>query len=132
MKELLAKHDQTQLLRFYDVLDEAGKNKLLSGIESIDWTFESALKDGGAAMQKKDINPIDGLKIADIAKRRAYFEELGVKAIQEGKVAAVLLAGGMGTRLGVDGPKGCYNIGETRDLYIFEQQMENLKEVDIL
>jgi len=127
--ELLKKHNQTQLLRFYDRLDEAGKARLLQGIESIDWSFEDALAGGGAAAQKKDIRPIDGLKLADIAKEKARFEEIGVKAIQEGKVAAVLLAGGMGTRLGVDGPKGCYNIGESRDLYIFEQQMENLKEV---
>ena len=41
----------------------------------------------------------------------------------------LLLAGGMGTRLGVDGPKGAYDIGITKPLYIFEQQMNNLKEV---
>ncbi len=128
-KELLSAHGQTQLLRFYDRLDESGKARLLSAVEGIDWSFEDALREGGAAAQKKDIRPIDGLKIADIAKKKAHFEALGVKAIQEGKVAAVLLAGGMGTRLGVDGPKGCYDVGETKPLYIFEQQMNNLKEV---
>ena len=35
-------------------------------------------------------------------------------------MAALLLAGGMGTRLGSDKPKGMYNIGETKDVYIFE------------
>lgn len=44
-------------------------------------------------------------------------------------MAAVLLAGGQGTRLGVDGPKGAYNIGITAPLYIFEQQMKNLTDV---
>ena len=54
---------------------------------------------------------------------------MGVQASKDGKVAAVLLAGGMGTRLGVDGPKGAYDIGITKPLYIFEQQMKNLMEV---
>lgn len=129
VKELLEKHGQAQLLRFYDVLDETGKSRLLSAIEGIDWSFEEALSAGGCTLAKKDIHPIQGLKIADIANKKEYFEKIGVQAVREGKVAAVLLAGGMGTRLGVDGPKGCYNIGETRDLYIFGQQMENLKEV---
>ena len=36
----------------------------------------------------------------------------------------------MGTRLGVDGPKGAYDIGITKPLYIFEQQMKNLAKVN--
>jgi 2-C-methyl-D-erythritol 4-phosphate cytidylyltransferase len=44
-------------------------------------------------------------------------------------VAAVLLAGGMGTRLGSDDPKGMYNIGETKDVYIFQRIVENLMDV---
>jgi UDP-N-acetylglucosamine/UDP-N-acetylgalactosamine diphosphorylase len=52
-----------------------------------------------------------------------------VKAIQNGKVGAVLLAGGMGTRLGSDDPKGMYNIGLTKDVFIFQRLMENLLDV---
>jgi UDP-N-acetylglucosamine/UDP-N-acetylgalactosamine diphosphorylase len=44
-------------------------------------------------------------------------------------VGAVLLAGGQGTRLGFDKPKGMFNIGVTRTLSIFEQQMNNIKDV---
>ena len=44
-------------------------------------------------------------------------------------MAAVLLAGGMGTRLGSDDPKGVYNIGITRELYIFQCLVNNLMEV---
>ena len=65
----------------------------------------------------------------DIKERREEFFAAGAEAIRSGKVAAVLLAGGQGTRLGVEGPKGAYNIGITRPLYIFEQQMRNLTDV---
>ena len=41
----------------------------------------------------------------------------------------MLLAGGMGTRLGSDSPKGMYNIGKTKDVFIFQRLVENLLEV---
>ena len=56
-------------------------------------------------------------------------QAIGTEAIKEGKVAALLLAGGMGTRLGSDKPKGMYNIGLTRDVYIFEMLIKNLMDV---
>ena len=129
-KALLTEKDQMQLLAYYDELDEAGKKNLLDAIANIDWSFEDALANP-VDMSGKDraISPIDGLRRADIEKREAEFEAAGIEAIKAGKVAAVLLAGGMGTRLGVDGPKGAYDIGITKPLYIFEQQMKNLMEV---
>ena len=129
-KALLTEKNQLQLLKYYDELDDAGKKTLLEGIANIDWSFEDALANpvdmSGA---NRDLQPIDGFRRADIEKRLTEFETAGLEAIKAGKVAAVLLAGGMGTRLGVDGPKGAYDIGITKPLYIFEQQMKNLMEV---
>lgn len=127
---LLTEKGQTQLLKYYDELDAQGKANLLTAIENINWDFEDALENPVDMSGKdRDIKPIAGLRQAQIQARKAEFEEIGVEAIKSGKVAAVLLAGGMGTRLGVDGPKGAYNIGVTKPLYIFEQQMKNLMEV---
>ena len=129
-KTLLEAKGQSQLLKYYDELDEAGKNNLLTAIENINWDFEEALANPVDMSGKdRDIRPISGLRQAEIQKRKAEFEAVGVEAVKAGKVAAVLLAGGMGTRLGVDGPKGAYDIGITKPLYIFEQQMKNLMEV---
>jgi len=130
-KTLLENKGQTQLLAYYDELDEAGKAKLLTAIENISWDFEDALKNPEDMSGKgRDIRPISGLRLSAIEQRKAEFEAIGVEAIRQNKVAAVLLAGGMGTRLGVDGPKGAYDIGITKPLYIFEQQMKNLQEVN--
>jgi UDP-N-acetylglucosamine/UDP-N-acetylgalactosamine diphosphorylase len=130
-KSLLEKKGQTQLLAYYDELDEKGKTNLLNAIENINWDFEDALANPVDMSGKgRDIHPIAGLRRKDIEKREKEFEKIGVDAIKAGKVAAVLLAGGMGTRLGVDGPKGAYDIGVTKPLYIFEQQMKNLQEVN--
>lgn len=130
IKALLKEKGQEQLLRFYDELDEAGKAGLLSRIGEIDWSFEEALENPeDLSGRNKKVEPVSGMHLAEIAARRAEFERAGLEAIRAGKVAAVLLAGGQGTRLGVDGPKGAYDIGETRHLYIFGQQMRNLLDV---
>ncbi len=130
-KQLLTEKGQMQLLRYYDELDDAGKAKLLDAIADLKWDFEDALSNPVDMSDKgRDIRPIDGLRLSDIEKRKQEFEAIGVQAIREGKVAAVLLAGGMGTRLGADGPKGVYDIGLTKPLYIFQQQMRNLQEVN--
>ena len=119
-KELLEKKGQTQLLKYYDELDEGGKAKLLAAIEDLNWDFEDALANPADLTGKgRDIRPISGLRNKEIQARQAEFEVIGTQAIKDGKVAAVLLAGGMGTRLGVDGPKGAYDIGVTKPLYIF-------------
>jgi UDP-N-acetylglucosamine/UDP-N-acetylgalactosamine diphosphorylase len=130
-KALLDSKKQTQLLRYYDELDAAGKEKLLTAIENLNWDFEDALANPVDMSGKgRDIKPISGLRLSAIEQKKAEYEQIGVEAIKAGKVAAVLLAGGMGTRLGVDGPKGAYDIGVTKPLYIFEQQMKNLQEVN--
>lgn len=129
-KELLEQKGQTQLLKYYDELDAAGKENLLTAIENISWDFEEALANPVDMSGKdRDIRPIKGLRLSEIEVKKAQYKAVGLQAIKEGKVAAVLLAGGMGTRLGVDGPKGAYDIGLTKPLYIFEQQMKNLLEV---
>lgn len=129
-KTFLNEKGQEQLLRFYDELEETGKKRLLSEIEKIDWSFEEVLNNPEDLSGKnRRIEPIEGLRLEEIELRKGEFRKAGLRALQEGKVAAVLLAGGQGTRLGVDGPKGAYDIGITHPLYIFEQQMKNLLEV---
>lgn len=113
-KTFLNEKGQGQLLRFYDELEETGKNRLLSEIEKIDWSFEEVLKNPEDLSGKnRRIEPIEGLRLEEIELRKGEFRKAGLRALQEGKVAAVLLAGGQGTRLGVDGPKGAYDIGIT-------------------
>ncbi len=129
-KALLQEKDQMQLLKYYDELDVAGKERLLTAIENLNWEFEDALANPvDLSGRDREISPIEGLRLPAIEAKKAEFKAIGVEAIKAGKVAAVLLAGGMGTRLGVDGPKGAYDIGITKSLYIFEQQLRNIMDV---
>ena len=89
--------------------------------------IENITKDNRIKVQKFDKIPIR--KILDWQKKTDEYTRIGVQAIAEGKLALVLLAGGQGTRLGLDGPKGALNVGITHELYVFELLIQNTMKV---
>lgn len=129
-KKLLEQYEQTQLLKYYDELDEEQKKSLLNQIEGIDFELLKLIDGEDAESKKGVITPLDdAVSISDIENNKEKYTAVGTEAIKQGKVAALLLAGGMGTRLGSDKPKGMYNIGITKDVYIFEMLINNLMDV---
>jgi len=79
--------------------------------------------------KRGEIAPLAAMEVTEIEENRERFTATGLEAIRAGKVGAVLLAGGMGTRLGSDDPKGMYNVGVNRELYIFECLVNNMLDV---
>lgn len=129
-EKILSKYGQEHILDYYGKLSEDEKNKLLSQIEKIDFTVLDRLKEhteGSGA--RGSFEPLGALTAGEIAARKEEFTKIGLDAIKNGRAAAVLLAGGQGTRLGFDKPKGMFNIGLTRELYIFRCLINNLMEV---
>lgn len=125
----LEEQDQLHVLRYYEELTKEEKEELLKQIEDTDFSVLSTCKDGAHAAKKGVISPLKAMELSEIAEKKEAFYEVGLEAIKAGKVGAVLLAGGMGTRLGSDDPKGMYNIGLTKDVYIFQRLIENLMDV---
>ena len=128
-KAKLEKYGQMQVLKYYDELDDAQKAALLAQIDATDMSIQENCAHQEELGKRGVITPLDCMEIPEIEAGREEFERIGLDAIKAGKVAALLLAGGMGTRLGSDDPKGMYNVGKTRELYIFECLINNLKEV---
>ena len=126
IKNKLTQYDQMQLLRFYDELNDDEKEVLLKEIDNIDFDLISLNQSDG---NKGEISPIEALTLDKISERKNEFSETGVEAMRQGKVACVLLAGGQGTRLGFDGPKGTLNVGLTKQLYLFQCLIQNLFDV---
>lgn len=124
--EKLKKYGQEHVLKYYDELPDEQRNTLIEQIDRTDFTVI-----GQAAVMGKrgTIAPIKAMTIPEIDMGRERFERIGMEAIKAGKLGAVLLAGGMGTRLGSDAPKGMYDIGISKPVYIFQRLIENLMKV---
>lgn len=125
-KEKLTKINQLHLLKWYDELNENEKKELLHKIEVTDF---SVLNMNGSTKSSEEIAPIKTLTLDEIKNEYDSDLKLGLKLLNEGKLACILLAGGMGSRLGSENPKGMYNIGINKELYIFECQINTLLQV---
>ena len=101
--------------------------KLVKQLEELDWSVLEYIH--GKEQKRGTFAPLGAMELPEIEQKKAQFKEVGLEAIRAGKVGAILLAGGQGTRLGFDKAKGMFNIGETKELYIFEQLVRNLQKV---
>ncbi len=128
-KNKLEKYGQLHVLKYYDELTEKERTELLQQIEETDFEVLKYCSKKDEMSKKGKIEPLAAMQLDTIEKNREQFEAAGLEAIKAGKVGAVLLAGGMGTRLGSDDPKGMYNIGLTREVFIFQRLIENMMEV---
>jgi len=119
---------QEHVLKYWDELSVEQQAELLKQIEETDFSVLSKIGKGTTG-DRGVFSPLAAMQRSEIEAREKELREAGIKAIQEGKTAALLLAGGMGTRLGSDAPKGMFNIGITKPVYIFERIISNLLDV---
>ena len=123
LAEDLRAHGQEHLLVGVEDLDEATRSAYLERLAVVDWAelqhpAESVAIDG-----------VESSRVIDAAERRARADELsalGEAAYAAGKVAILMVAGGMGSRLGYDGPKGCYQLDLHSGKSIYQIQAEKV------
>lgn len=127
-EKILNEKSQLHVLKDFDNLSEEKKTEFLKQIENINWADISMIGKETAIPRGKFTVPA-AVSIEEIEASKDKFLKAGIESIKKGEVAAVLLAGGMGTRLGFDLPKGCFNVGTSHELYIFECLINNLMDV---
>jgi len=128
-REKLVKYGQEHVLKYYEELTASKQQEFLAQIAETDMSILAASQDIESLTKKGFIQPLEAMELPEIEANKESFTATGLEAIRAGKVGAVLLAGGMGTRLGSDNPKGMYDIGITRELYIFECLVNNMMDV---
>ena len=117
---------QSHLIAHIETLRPEDQEQILRQADGLDY---SILDPQTTEEKRGHFEPLRAVTLSEIAEKQEQYRETGFQAIREGRVGAVLLAGGQGSRLGFDHPKGMYNIGETRELYIFECLIRNLLRV---
>ncbi len=126
------KYGQEHLLDYYNKLEEGDqKRKFLKQLNKIDFELiDSLYRNTGKELKKEDvkIEPIDYWDKEKLGGKYDFYEDIGKEAIKSGKLAAVTMAGGQGTRLGHNGPKGTYDIGLDSHKSLFELICDGLKE----
>lgn len=129
VKENISRYGQNHLLKYYDELTDKERQAYDEQLNHLDFSFLDVIKNKGNETKNSHYEPLQALKLTDIEKEKEQFEKTGVLALKNCKVGAVLLAGGQGTRLGFDKPKGMFNIGVNKEVFIFERLIRNMLDI---
>ncbi|WP_238403205.1 UTP--glucose-1-phosphate uridylyltransferase [Paenibacillus mesophilus] len=136
LSQLASSYGQEHLLRYYETLSESSKSKLLRQIEQIDFAAIAGLSWHAREAANPDkaisgaITPIEAYDAAAFGEQeREHFIRKGWELLRQGKVGAFVVAGGQGSRLGHEGPKGTYDIGLPSGKSLFQLQAERLLNV---
>lgn len=128
LETILKTAKQTHLLTDFDQLSALEQWMFSKEIRGIDFSIFDRAK----AFDEKNYDRLSAMPIfsAERAeKERFCLEEAGLCAVAKGKIGAVLLCGGQGTRLGYPYSKGMFNIGITKEISIFSLHFHYLKAV---
>lgn len=129
LQRKLRQYQQEHVLANWDRLDETQRRRLIEQLQSIDLERLAQLyaeRDrtyqvpGSSRIKPLDIVPADA---PDNAAMRAAGEE----ALRRGEVAALVVAGGQGSRLGFEHPKGMYAIGQISRKSLFQIHAEKVR-----
>lgn len=110
---------QEHLLLHYNTLSEEKKIELLEEISSLDFLQfkkQQTLLKAPAEVQKSEYQPFKNCK----AWKEKEYSALGKESLQKGVIGVVLVAGGEGSRLGYQGPKGSFSISPVKEKSLFQ------------
>ena len=132
-EEKLKKYNQDSVIKLMNKLDDDKKEALAESVldtdlESVQNVFKTI--NAKPEVKSENILPMNATIKEDVSEseRENYFE-IGKKIIENGEYAVVTVAGGQGTRLGHNGPKGTYKISTIKgEKSLFEILCETMKE----
>ncbi|MBN4071989.1 UDPGP type 1 family protein [bacterium AH-315-F18] len=126
---------QDHIFRFWDQLNENERRELLDQVAQLDFQLIDRLARQHINVDPDDeptfqaIGPVKGQELPSCREdeiQRKEAREVGTALLEEGRVAAVLVAGGQGTRLGFDGPKGCLPMAPVSGDSLFQVLVEKV------
>ncbi len=132
LRNRLERFGQQHLLDFWDQLASEDQRSLAQQLLRIDFAnIQSALQESESAADWKAIadasKPPPAIRLDGILPEEAEAaRESGEQALRAGRIGVVLVAGGQGSRLGFDLPKGMYPVGPVSNRTLFEIHVDRL------
>lgn len=134
LKQKLQSAGQGHLVVTLDQLDEPSRSRLTAQLSQFNLdTLANLVRDYVISKPQvalpKDIKPVKAYPnrpTDDLKELYARAETRGHELLKQGKVAAFLVAGGQGTRLGYDGPKGEFPVTPLKNKCLFQVFAEQL------
>jgi UDP-N-acetylglucosamine/UDP-N-acetylgalactosamine diphosphorylase len=128
-------HGQEHLFHFWDQLAARERAELLADIAGVDFALLRRLASGDGVYQSPPLNPrqvqapdiYPSAPTAETASGYRDARRSGEDLLRAGRVAAMVVAGGQGTRLGFEGPKGCFAISPLRRKSLFQLFAESIR-----
>lgn len=131
-KQMLQKYGQEHLLNSFNSLSKEKQSELLDAILTTNFKQMQELYETTKIktnFENVKLEPISHVTKAELSQEELEkYTSLGENAIKAGKLAVVTMAGGQGTRLGHNGPKGTYDLGLDSHKSIFEILCDTMKE----
>ena len=134
LRKTAGKYGQEHLFAYYDSLPPASQQKLLAQIAAVEFDTVERLvmefirqpaKELGGKLEPAPVIAVPKTE-AEIAARNDA-REAGEEALRKGRIACFVVAGGQGTRLGLNGPKGAFEIGPISKRSLFQVHAEKVK-----
>jgi UDP-N-acetylglucosamine/UDP-N-acetylgalactosamine diphosphorylase len=120
---------QDHVFEYWQELDEAARKRLLDDLADVDFGLLKRLYSAKEASMEASYDPAPCIgqprtpaEMDEWARARAAGEEHA----RAGKVAAFVVAGGQGSRLGYEGPKGKFPVGPVSGKTLFQIHAEKV------
>ncbi|MFQ5864952.1 MAG: UTP--glucose-1-phosphate uridylyltransferase, partial [bacterium] len=125
---------QGHVFRFWDELKDDSRRRLLNQLKEVDFDLLAELDRKFIQTQEGDriqgkLEPADFIALPKSQQEKEAATQArltGERALQQGRVAAFLVAGGQGTRLGFHGPKGLFPISPIKEKSLFQLHAEKI------
>ena len=124
--------NQEHLLSFYNELSLKEKFFLKRDIKKIDFKMINDLYESSFSKIIMDMKKVSNLKcISNLTDETGkVYEEIGKKTVKNKEYAIIIMAGGNASRLGLNGPKGCFELNiNNKNISLFEIFISQLKKV---
>ncbi|XP_040567718.1 UDP-N-acetylhexosamine pyrophosphorylase [Lepeophtheirus salmonis] len=142
LRNTLKKYGQEHLLHHWDSINDKERSQLIQSLSGMNWesitkSFERSISsmDEGGKMDDR-MTPLSPDQCASLKDTSDILKEeykcTAYKAMKEGQLAILLVAGGQGTRLGVSYPKGMYSVGLESNKSLFQLQAERILKLEQL